>query len=69
MQNHVFVTDVHMRITPANNQRSFYVWWISKTLNQRGRLQVGQYKLKGKPRGITIMSKNVEYSTNNGKVL
>jgi len=64
LQNHLYLTDLHLR--GSQSQGFYYLWYISKIRNQQGGIQTVRYKVSGKPRGITVMSKNVEYSPDEG---
>nr|CAB3263510.1 low-density lipoprotein receptor-related protein 6-like [Phallusia mammillata] len=57
----LYVTDVHRRIDNTG-ALYYHLWWIPKGRNQKGRLNVGNYKLTGKPRGVTVMSRQTEQS-------
>lgn len=58
--NYIYATDVRTRFMVEG--KYFYVWWISKTQTADSRLKLGNYRLSEKPRGITVLSKNEEYS-------
>merc|ERR1712136_442828 len=50
--DYLYVTDVHARFN--TNSEKYYSVWVS----QKHSTQVFRYTLKGKPRGITVLSKN-----------
>jgi len=58
--NYIYTTDVRTRF--MSDEKFYYVWWISKTQTTDQRLKLGNYRLGEKPRGITVMSDNEEYS-------
>merc|ERR1719457_310244 len=58
--NYIYTTDVRTRF--MSDEKFYYVWWISKTQTTDQRLKLGNYRLREKPRGITVMSENEEYS-------
>lgn len=61
-QDYLYVTDVHARYT-SQAKKYFSVWIINKRLGS-----VFRYTLEGKPRGISVLSKNEERSFDNGEL-